>query len=186
MSLFRTGAPSSPPLCGTHILKTLGSTVALASTHHPQSDGQSERAIQTLLRLLRCFAWNAMNGRGGWPETIPLIQFCHQQRPPPRPLAIPLSKSCMARRRSRRSTSSSAMKTTIAPSHGTWAMPRSTNSSGVGGKFASECGDFVVVHLEEAAKMMKRRYDSHHPLTRSGTGRPRASLRTRPPFCRRR
>ena len=65
----------------THILKTLGSTVALASTHHPQSDGQSERAIQTLLRLLRCFAWNAMNGRGGVAGNHTTRPICHQQRP---------------------------------------------------------------------------------------------------------
>ena len=36
-----------------YILTIMGSKVALAATHHPQSDGQSERSIQTLVRLVR-------------------------------------------------------------------------------------------------------------------------------------
>ena len=34
----------------------LGTPVALAASHHPQTDGQTERTIQTLTRLFRCFA----------------------------------------------------------------------------------------------------------------------------------
>ena len=54
------------------VLKLLGSQAALASAHHPQTDGQSERAIQTLLRLIRAFASEQENL---WEELLPLLQF---------------------------------------------------------------------------------------------------------------
>ena len=39
------------------LLEKIGSVAALASSHHPQTDGQSERAIQTFLRLLRSYTY---------------------------------------------------------------------------------------------------------------------------------
>ena len=39
------------------LLEKIGSAAALASSHHPQTDGQSERAIQTFLRLLRSYTY---------------------------------------------------------------------------------------------------------------------------------
>ena len=54
------------------ILQGLGSKAALASTHHPQTDGQSERAIQTLLRIVRSFV---LDQAGHWEEQLPLFQF---------------------------------------------------------------------------------------------------------------
>ena len=41
------------------LLNKIGATSALSSSHHPQTDGQSERAIQTFLRLLRSFTYKA-------------------------------------------------------------------------------------------------------------------------------
>ena len=38
------------------LLQSLGTRVALASPYHPQTDGQSERAIQTLLRMVQSYA----------------------------------------------------------------------------------------------------------------------------------
>ena len=54
------------------ILGTLGTRVALASTHHPQTDGQSERAIQTLLRLVRAFASEQQEL---WEDLLPTFEL---------------------------------------------------------------------------------------------------------------
>ena len=53
-------------------LAILGTSVALAATHHPQTDGQSERTIQTLIRLFRCFAEEQ---KANWERLLPLFQF---------------------------------------------------------------------------------------------------------------
>ena len=50
----------------------MGSTVALATTHHPQTDGQTERAIQTFLRILRTFAYRQENQ---WEKFLPFFQY---------------------------------------------------------------------------------------------------------------
>ena len=54
------------------VLRFLGSKPALASPHHPQSDGQTERSIQTFLRLIRTYASLQENT---WEELLPLFQF---------------------------------------------------------------------------------------------------------------
>ena len=54
------------------VLNTLGSNIALAATHHPQTDGQSERAIRTLIQLLRCYT-NEYEHQ--WETYLPLFQF---------------------------------------------------------------------------------------------------------------
>ena len=53
-------------------LRLLGSQASLATAHHPQSDGQSERTIQSLLRLIRTFvSENPIE----WEEMLPMLQF---------------------------------------------------------------------------------------------------------------
>ena len=54
------------------LLEKIGSAAALASSHHPQTDGQSERAIQTFLRLLRSYTYE-MNEQ--WESLLPLFQY---------------------------------------------------------------------------------------------------------------
>ena len=54
------------------ILEFLASKSALATSHHPQTDGQTERAIQTFLRLIRAFAFEQQNQ---WEELLPMFQF---------------------------------------------------------------------------------------------------------------
>ena len=54
------------------ILNFLGSKSALSAAHHPQTDGQSERAIQTLLQLIRIFANQNQNE---WEDLLPMLQF---------------------------------------------------------------------------------------------------------------
>ena len=53
-------------------MKTLGTNIALAATHHPQTDGQSERTIQTFIRLLRCFTEQQQEQ---WEQMLPLLEF---------------------------------------------------------------------------------------------------------------
>ena len=60
------------------ILQALGTKVALASAHHPQTDGQSERAIQTLSRLLRSYTSKVPTE---WEEHLPMIQFAMNNAP---------------------------------------------------------------------------------------------------------
>ena len=50
----------------------MGTSIALAATHHPQSDGQSERAIQTLIQLLRCYSEEQQDE---WERLLPLFQY---------------------------------------------------------------------------------------------------------------
>ena len=54
------------------LLAKIGATAALSSSHHPQTDGQSERAIQTFLRLLRAFTYEANDQ---WANLLPVLQF---------------------------------------------------------------------------------------------------------------
>ena len=53
-------------------MKALGTNIALAATHHPQTDGQSERTIQTFIRLLRCFTEQQQEQ---WEQMLPLFEF---------------------------------------------------------------------------------------------------------------
>ena len=54
------------------IMRIMGTKVALATSHHPQTDRQSERMIQTLLRLVRTFASAHQNK---WEEQLPLFEL---------------------------------------------------------------------------------------------------------------
>ena len=54
------------------ILRILGSYAALATSHHPQTDGQTERTIQTLLRLIRCYATEQQEQ---WEEMLPILEY---------------------------------------------------------------------------------------------------------------
>ena len=52
------------------LLEKLGSAAALASSHHPQTDGQSERAIQTFLRLLCSYTYELHDQWGSDAPTV--------------------------------------------------------------------------------------------------------------------
>ena len=55
-----------------NILKSLGSHAALATSHHPQTDGQSERAVQTVLRLIRSYATEQQDQ---WEALLPMLEY---------------------------------------------------------------------------------------------------------------
>ncbi|KAI3672993.1 hypothetical protein L6452_39099 [Arctium lappa] len=54
--------------------RELGSRVKLSTTYHPQTDGQSERTIQTLEDMLRACA---IDFSGSWEGHLPLIEFAY-------------------------------------------------------------------------------------------------------------
>ena len=54
--------------------KSLGTKLKLSSAYHPQTDGQTERTIQTLEDLLRAYV---MEHQGAWDESLPLVEFTY-------------------------------------------------------------------------------------------------------------
>nr|GEX38636.1 reverse transcriptase domain-containing protein [Tanacetum cinerariifolium] len=54
--------------------KALGTHLDTSTTYHPQSDGQSERTIQTLEDMLRACVINFDNG---WDRHLPLVEFSY-------------------------------------------------------------------------------------------------------------
>ena len=57
--------------------RVLGSEVNLSTAQHPQSDGQSEREIQTLITALRSYA-NAMGN--DWDEYLPALELAFNSK----------------------------------------------------------------------------------------------------------
>ncbi|MDR3444275.1 hypothetical protein, partial [Dyella sp.] len=57
--------------------RVLGSEVNLSTAHHPQSDGQSEREIQTLVTALRSYV-NAMGD--DWDEYLPALELAFNSK----------------------------------------------------------------------------------------------------------
>ncbi|GJX63534.1 putative reverse transcriptase domain-containing protein [Tanacetum coccineum] len=54
----------------------LGTNLDMSTAYHPQTDGQSERTIQTLEDMLR--AWAIDFGKG-WVNHLPLVEFSYKQ-----------------------------------------------------------------------------------------------------------
>ena len=54
--------------------KGLGTQVKLSTTFHPQTDGQAERAIQTLEDILRACV---IDIKGNWDEHLSLVEFSY-------------------------------------------------------------------------------------------------------------
>ncbi|KAI3701793.1 hypothetical protein L6452_27142 [Arctium lappa] len=52
----------------------LGTRVNLSTTYHPQTDGQSERTIQTLEDMLRSCV---IDFSGSWDTHLPLVEFAY-------------------------------------------------------------------------------------------------------------
>ena len=54
--------------------EAFGTKIKLSTTFHPQTDGQSERTIQTLEDMLRTCS---MDYTGSWDTHLPLIEFAY-------------------------------------------------------------------------------------------------------------
>ena len=55
-------------------MANLGTRVDLTTAFHPQTDGQSERTIQTLEDMLRACV---LDFGGSWAEHLPLVEFSY-------------------------------------------------------------------------------------------------------------
>ena len=56
------------------VLQALGTRTALASTHHPQTNGATERANRTLLQMIRKFV---QSNHSTWASLLPLFEFAY-------------------------------------------------------------------------------------------------------------
>ncbi|GJS40840.1 putative reverse transcriptase domain-containing protein [Tanacetum coccineum] len=54
--------------------KALGTSLDMSTAYHPQTDGQSERTIQTLEDMLRACV---IDFRNGWVKHLPLVEFSY-------------------------------------------------------------------------------------------------------------
>ena len=52
----------------------MGTKVLMSTTYHPQTDGQSERTIQTLQDMLRMCV---LDWRGHWMDHLSLVEFAY-------------------------------------------------------------------------------------------------------------
>ena len=54
--------------------KCLGTQLNMSTAYHPQTDGQSERTIQTIEDILRVCA---LDYKGSWDDHLPLVEFIY-------------------------------------------------------------------------------------------------------------
>ncbi|MCI72876.1 retrotransposon protein, partial [Trifolium medium] len=52
----------------------MGTRLKMSTSHHPQTDGQSERTIQTLEDMLRACV---LEDKGNWCDHLHLIEFAY-------------------------------------------------------------------------------------------------------------
>nr|GFA25082.1 putative reverse transcriptase domain-containing protein [Tanacetum cinerariifolium] len=57
-----------------YLVRRLGTRLDMSTAYHPETDGQSERTIQTLEDMLRACA---INFRKGWVNHLPLVEFSY-------------------------------------------------------------------------------------------------------------
>nr|GEZ74183.1 putative reverse transcriptase domain-containing protein [Tanacetum cinerariifolium] len=54
--------------------KAIGTQLDMSMAYHPETDGQSERTIQTLEDMLRAYV---IDFRNGWERHLPLVEFSY-------------------------------------------------------------------------------------------------------------
>jgi transposase InsO family protein len=55
------------------LMRQLKTSVDLSTSHHPQTDGQTERTNQTLEQLLRC----TLDGSDTWDDVLDLVEWAY-------------------------------------------------------------------------------------------------------------
>jgi hypothetical protein len=58
----------------TSFQEALGTILRMSTAFHPQTDGQSERTIQTLEDMLRSCV---LSWKGSWEDHLPLVEFSY-------------------------------------------------------------------------------------------------------------
>ena len=56
--------------------KALGTRLDLSTAHHPKTDGQSKKTIQTLKDMLCCYI---LDLGGNWDDHLPLVKFTYNK-----------------------------------------------------------------------------------------------------------
>jgi len=74
ISIVSDGDPRFTSRLWPSIQRALGTNLNISIAFHPQTDGQSERAIQILEDLLRACA---LKFSGNWEEHLPLVEFTY-------------------------------------------------------------------------------------------------------------
>ncbi|CAI4051372.1 uncharacterized protein SKDI_15G2110 [Saccharomyces kudriavzevii IFO 1802] len=69
------------------LAKRLGIELAMSSSNHPATDGQSERVIQVLRRLLRSYCHLKLHS---WDRTLPMLEYCYNSTPKHSPFEVDL------------------------------------------------------------------------------------------------
>ena len=140
----------------TRALKLMGSRAALATPHHPQTDGQSERAIQTLSRLIRSYAISQENE---WEETLPLFQFtlndayCESTMSTPFRVLFGCDPISPTRLISRQATDSHSLSTDAGEVPVRWEEKTAAQ--------VHKVWEFIRQHQKAVAQRMKDRYDQN-------------------------
>ena len=135
-------------------LKYMGSRAALSTPYHPQTDGQTERSIQTLLRLIRTYASKHQNE---WEEILPYLQFslndsyCEATKSTPFRVLFGCDPIAPTRLVSRQATSFPLQEETLEPVD--W---EERTAERVG-----KAWEFIREHQKQVAQRMKERYDRH-------------------------
>jgi hypothetical protein len=58
----------------TNLMKIWGVRLRMSTSYHPQTDGQSERVIQILEHMLRCYVSHCQDR---WEEMLPMLEFAY-------------------------------------------------------------------------------------------------------------
>ena len=143
-----------------YLLQSRGASVALASTHHPQTDGQLEHTIQTLLRLIRNYVRHIPEQ---WESMLPALQFAINNALSAigkySPFQVVFGTSPM--------TPADLLVEDPDDHHPAWEGDTNNLSEWVRKwwKVRRRLWHFVRANLDRAAEMVKQRYDKRHPST---------------------
>ncbi|KAI3670853.1 hypothetical protein L1987_87495 [Smallanthus sonchifolius] len=74
ISIVSTGIRDSHPSFGKRLNEAMGTRLHISTAYHPQTDGQSERTIQTLEDMLRACV---IDFGGAWDGHLPLAEFSY-------------------------------------------------------------------------------------------------------------